>query len=72
MKDVVSTDTFQKQLKTSKERQKKKVKAEKKKTQVLKIGGDQSGLLSKINLTNTKPMLVALISISTNVKITKL
>ena len=36
------TDTFQNQLKTSKERQKKKVKAEKKKTQVLKIGGDQS------------------------------
>ena len=36
------TDTFQKQLKTSKERQKKKVKSEKKKTQVLKIGGDQS------------------------------
>ena len=66
------TDTFQKQLKTSKERQKKKVKAEKKKTQVLKIGGDQSWLLSKINLTNTKLIKLKLISISTNVKITKL
>ena len=66
------TDTFQNQLKTSKERQKKKVKAEKKKTQVLKIGGDQSWLLSKINLTNTKLIKLKLISISTNVKITKL
>ena len=68
------TDTFQKQLKTSKERQKKKVKAGKKKKKDTSVKNRRRSkrVRSKVNLTNTKSMLVALISISTNVKITKL
>ena len=69
------TSRLQNQLKhfdNSSKRQKNVSENRRKKTQVLKTGGDQSGLLSKISLTNTRPMLVALRSISTNVKITKL